>query len=338
MGDRTKEEYFGIMAKKRSRKLWSVKEELLTKSREAMLCAVQIFNNPNIHFKSECFIVLSNIAWTYLLHAYYRENKIEYRYFRQIGRIRRFDKTKKGAHKFWELERCLNEDACPIDKVSKSNLMFLIGLRHEVEHQMTTKIDEYLSARFQACCLNYNTYVKKLFGDNYGIDQHLSFSLQFSTIKEEHANQLRKFTDLPSNISAYINDFDNNLSDEDYNDIKYSYRVLYVPKSVNRKGQADKVIEFIPANSPEAEGLNKEYILVKEREKRKYLPGDVCKKIQENGYPKFNSYQHTMLWKEMDAKNPQKGFGTQVAKTWYWYDNWIQIVEIHCKKNGDKYK
>ena len=162
--------------------------------------------------------------------------------------------------------------------------------------------------------------------------------MQFSTIKEEHANQLREFTDLPSNISAYINDFDNNLSDEEYNDIKYSYRVLYVPKSVNRKGQADKVIEFIPANSPEAEGLNKEYILVKEREKRKYLPGDVCKKMQENGYPKFNSYQHTMLWKEMDAKNPQKGFGTQVAKTWYWYDNWIQIVEIHCRESGDKYK
>src|SRR5690606_31673448 len=141
-----------------------------------------------------------------------------------------------------ELERCLDEDQCPVDHVSKSNLKFLIGLRHEVEHQMTTKIDEYLSARFQACCLNYNTYIKQLFGNEYSIDQHLSFSLQFSTIKEDHAEQLRKFTDLPANISAYINDFDDNLSDEDFNDIKYSYRVLYVPKSANRKGQADKVI------------------------------------------------------------------------------------------------
>lgn len=112
-----------------------------------------------------------------------------------------------------------------------------------------TKIDEYLSARFQACCLNYNTYVKKLFGDNYGIIIPIFFFAILYYKKEEHANQLRKFTDLPSNISAYINDFDNNISDEDYNDIKYSYRVLYVPKSVNRKGQADKVIEFIPTNS-----------------------------------------------------------------------------------------
>lgn len=216
--------------------------------------------------------------------------------------------------------------------------MFLIGLRHEVEHQMTTRIDEYLSARFQACCLNYNKYIKNLFGDGYAIDQYQSFSLQFSTVQEEHANQLREFTDLPENISAYINDFDGTMSEKDYNDMRFSYRVLYVPKSVNRKGQADKVIEFIPANSPEAEGLNKEYVLVKEREKRKYLPGDICRIMQDKGYTKFNIYQHTTLWKLMDAKNPQKGFGTQVAKIWYWYDNWIQIVESHCKNSGDKYK
>jgi hypothetical protein len=326
------------MPAKRNRKLWSYKEELLIKSREAMLSAVQIFNNPSIHFKSETFIVLSNIAWMYLLHAYYREHDIEYRYFKKTGQNRKFDKTKKGAYKYWELERCLDEDGCPIDPISKSNLKFLIGLRHEVEHQMTTKIDEYLSARFQACCLNYNTYIKKLFGAEYSIDQHLSFSLQFSTIKEDHAEQLRKFTDLPANISAFINDFDESLSDEDFNDIKYSYRVLYVPKSANRKGQADKVIEFIPANSPEAQGLNKEYVLVKEREKKKYLPGDIYGAMQQKGYKKFNAHQHTLLWKQQDAKNPQKALGTQVAKTWYWYDNWLQEVERHCKENGNKYK
>ncbi len=60
---------------KRVRKIWSVKEELLTKSQEAMLSAVQIFNNPNILFKSENFIILANISWMYLLHAFYREKK-----------------------------------------------------------------------------------------------------------------------------------------------------------------------------------------------------------------------------------------------------------------------
>lgn len=81
---------------KRKRKLWSVKNELLTKSREAMLCSVQIFNNPNVMFKSESFIVLSTIAWTYLLHAYFREMKVDYRYYDQRPKTKRY-------HKGWEL-------------------------------------------------------------------------------------------------------------------------------------------------------------------------------------------------------------------------------------------
>ena len=322
---------------KRNRKIGSIKTELLTKSREAMLTAVQIFNNPNIQFKSESYIVLANIAWTYLLHAYFRSKKIEYRYFEQHGQRKKFDKTKRGAYKYWELERCLNDDSCPIDNVAKTNLKFLIGLRHEIEHQMTTRIDNYLSARFQACCLNYNDSIKTLFDEKLGIDKHLSFSLQFSSIKEEHANQLKEFTDLPKNISSYINGFDADIPDEEYNDMRYSYRVLYIPKSVNHKGQADKVIEFLPANSPEAEKLNKEYVLIKEKEKTKYLPSKIIEIMQGEGYSKFKQYQHTQLWKSMDAKNKAKGFGVQVAKTWYWYDTWLNEVRKHCQKNAVKY-
>lgn len=322
---------------KRNRKIGSVKTELLTKSREAMLTAVQIFNNPNMQFKSESYIVLSNIAWTYLLHAYYREKKIEYRYFEQQGKRKKFNKTKRDAYKYWELERCLNDDNCPIDNVAKSNLKFLIGLRHEIEHQMTTRIDNYLSARFQACCLNYNECIKTLFNEKLGIDKHLSFSLQFSSIKEEHVNQLKEFTDLPKNISSYINGFDSSIPDEEYNDMRYSYRVLYIPKSVNHKGQADKVIEFLPANSPEAEKLNKEYVLIKEKEKPKFLPSKIVQLMQEDGYTEFKQHQHTQLWKKLEAKNKGKGLGVQVAKTWYWYDSWLTDVKKHCEENAAKY-
>ena len=70
------------MAVKRHRSVGSIKNELLQKSREAMLSAVQIYNNPSIQFKSETYIVLSIIAWTYLLHAYYRKEKIDYSYYK----------------------------------------------------------------------------------------------------------------------------------------------------------------------------------------------------------------------------------------------------------------
>lgn len=50
------------MSKKRNRRIGSIKNELLCKSREAALAAVQIFNNPNISFKTETYIVLMIIA------------------------------------------------------------------------------------------------------------------------------------------------------------------------------------------------------------------------------------------------------------------------------------
>ena len=322
----------------RSRKIGSIKNELIHKSKESMLSAVQIFNNPNMQFKSESFIVLAIIAWTYLLHAYYRSNRIEYRYFELNGKRKRFYCTTCGAHKYWELEKCLSSSDSPIkDKAIISNLKFLIGLRHEIEHQMTTKIDNFLSARFQACCLNYNHYLKELFPKQEGIERYISMSLQLSSLSEKQFDQLKDNKELPQNISTYIQEFDRELPDSIFEDRGFSYRVFFVPKTVNRKGQADAVIEYIPADSEMAKGVNKEYVFIKEREKSKYSPSNVCEKMQEEGYKKFKIYQHTQLWKDEKAKDKSKGFGVLVVRTWYWYESWIEFVRKHCEENKNNY-
>ncbi len=82
------------MAKK-TRRVASLKRELIEKSREAALNAIRTYNDPQVTFKSESFIVLMVIAWTYLLHAYYRGKGIEYRYFTQKGKRRFFDKSNR---------------------------------------------------------------------------------------------------------------------------------------------------------------------------------------------------------------------------------------------------
>lgn len=326
------------MAERRTRRIGAVKSELVKKSREAALAAVQIFNNPNITFKAESYVVLMVIAWTYLLHAYYRSKGTEYRFFEQVGKRKRFDKTKNGAFKYWELERCLNSDDSPIDKDTGNNLRFLIGLRNEIEHQMTTRIDDLLSARFQACGLNYNEYVKKLFGDDHGIDKHLSFSLQFSTIGAEQKDILAEHPDLPENIQSYILDFDHALSDTEFGSQRYAYRILFVPKTANRKGQADKVIEFVKSGTPLAEMVNAEYAVIKETEKKKYLPSQIVEQMQAEGFRSFNMHHHTLLWKKLDAKNPEKGFGCMVAdKNWHYYESWLEQVRAHCHKHRKDY-
>lgn len=319
---------------KRVRRVFSVKEELLKKSREAALAAVQIFNNPNVTFKSETYVVLMVIAWTYLLHATYRGRNIDYRYFTQGPKRKHFDRTKKGAFKHWELERCLVEKQCPLERKVIQNLKFLIGLRHEIEHQMTTRIDDLLSARFQACCINYHEAVVSLFGESYGIAKHLAVSLQFSSLGREQVDSLQQHKGLPAHIKSYIAGFDGALTPEDFGSPKFAYRVIFVPKTANHPNQADQAITFVKADSEIAKTVNAQYTVIKETERPKWLPSQIVSKMRANGFIRFGMQHHTDLWKAGDAKSPAKNFGVQVAKTWYWYDSWVEEVRKHCH-SGD---
>jgi hypothetical protein len=321
------------------RRIGSIKDELISKSKEAALSAVKIFNDPLIKFKSETFIVLMIIAWTYLLHAYFRSKRIEYRYFQQHGKRRFFDRTKKGAYKYWELERCLNDKMSPIDKNSANNLRFLIGLRHEIEHQMTLSLDGYLSGRYQACILNYNQYIKKLFGEKNSLDEHLSYALQFLELSEEQFQNKKIQAEIPKRLKAYIIEFDGALDHDEYNSPNFSYRLLFKKRLVNRPGQADKVVEFIDPKSDLAKAIDKEYWVKKEVEKKKYRPSGIVAAVQNAGFPNFRiNPDHLEMWKSEDAKNPSKGYGVEVAGCWYWYEIWLKRCLELCARAGDKYK
>ena len=173
------------------RSLYSEKRDLVLKAREAMLSAVHIFNNPLITFKTESFIVLSVIARTYLLHAHYRSQRTEYRYFAKKGARKRFDRNSDGSYRYWELRRCIVSDKYPLDKDTKNNLEFLIGLRNQIEHKKASGLDSYLSARYQACALNFNQYLKKLHGERYGLDESLALSLQFAELDQSQAKLIK---------------------------------------------------------------------------------------------------------------------------------------------------
>ena len=292
-----------------------------------------------MQFKSEAFIVLMVIAWTYMLHAYFRAKKTEYRYFHQGPKNRKFDRTKRGAFKYWELERCLNEPSCPLDRDTANNLRFLIGLRNEIEHQMTLALDDYLSGRYQACALNFNDYLKQLFGEKYGLDRNLSYSLQFIELQEAQFTSPKSSTNVPKRILGYINEFDATLNHEEYNSPRFSYRLLFKKKLVNRPGQADRVVEFIDPSSELAKNIDKEYWVKKEVERPKFRPKDVVAEVKKAGFPGFRMFPyHVDFWKQEDAKDPAKGYGINVQGSWYWYENWVKRCVELCEAEGDRFR
>jgi len=311
---------------------------LIEKSREAALSATRVFNDPMTRFKSESYIVLVVVAWTYLLHAYYRLKNVEYRYFQQRGRRRAFDRTKRGAFKYWELERCLNDGSSPIDKDAANNLRFLIGLRHEIEHQMTLELDNYLSARYQARALNYNAYLKKLFGKGEGIEEQLTYSIQFMQLADEQVSGPLPAAEIPPRLLAYIAEFDAVLKHEEYNSPRYAYRLLFHKKLVNRAGQADRVIEFIDPNSEAAKAIDKEFWVKKEVEKPKFLAKDVVAEVQKAGFKAFRTQpEHVAMWKSEDAKREGSIYGVMIQGVWYWYQSWIDRCIELCRGAGDLY-
>jgi len=142
----------------------------------------------------------------------------------------------------------------------------------------------------------------------------------------------------PDRLEQLLGGFDGALSVDDFTSPKFTYRVIFVPKTVNHPGQADQIVKFVEADSAVAQQVDATYAVVKEPEKPKRLPSELVRKMKAEGSPRFGMPQHTELWKSRDAKNPAKGFGVASGKTWSWYDPWFEEVRKHCRENKELFQ
>lgn len=311
-------------------------DELLIKAREAMIAAVHTFNSAGLTFRAELFIVTAVIAWTYLLHAWFKREGIDYRHTKNQNGQKVVVKTPSGADKFWELGQCLKHPRCPVEQGAKDNLAFLLELRHEIEHRSTNRIDDAVSAKLQACCINFNDAIKQLFGAQYALERRLPIALQFVTFSPDQRAILKKTWGLPRNVEAMIDGFEGRLTPEQQADPRYAFRVFMVGRTANRAPSADLAVEIVPPGSEVAEKFN---IALKEVEKKKYLPSEIVNQMKAEGWNRFTMDSHTKLWKKLDAKNPTKGYGAiAVGKTWCWYDTWLNRVREECEQNPQLYR
>ena len=189
-------------------------DELLIKAREAMISAVHTFNSAGLTFRAELFIVTAIIAWTYLLHAWFKREGIDYRHTKNQNGEKVVIKTPNGAEKFWELSQCLKHARCPVEQGAKDNLTFLLNLRHEIEHRSTNRIDDAVSAKLQACCINFNDAIKSLFGAQYALERRLPIALQFVTFSPDQRALLKKASTLPRHVETMMDAFERQLTPE----------------------------------------------------------------------------------------------------------------------------
>ena len=308
-------------------------DELIVKAREAMIAAVHNFNSAGLCFRSEVFITTAMIAWTYLCHAWFKREGIDYRH-RKSGTVA---KLPSGAEKFWELGKCIKQQELPLTTGVRQNLELLLEIRHEIEHRSTDRIDDALGPLLQACCVNFNDAIRNWFGEQFGLERRLPIALQFVTFDAAQTAGLKASPNLPEAIAATMDAFHSKMSEDELKDPAFVYRVAFVPIVGSKASKSDLAVKFIKPDSDMAKEVNS--VLLKETDKKRHTATQVVELMQAEGWPRFNMSRHTSLWKELDAKNPDKGFGKQgdYQNTWVWFDSWVARVRAHCQENSGSY-
>lgn len=307
-------------------------DELLLKAREAMIAAVNTFNSLGLMFRSELFIVTAIIAWTYFMHAWFKRQGIDYRY-KKKGAVQT---TKSGAELYWELGFCLRHAKCPLPAGTVKNLELLLAIRHEIEHKSTDRIDDALSSKLQACCINFNDALKQEFGRQHALERRLPIALQFVTFDADQRGELKKGKSLPSHVEATMNTFLNGMKPEEQADPRFTFRVAFMPK-VGKPSAADVAYTFVKEGSEEAKEIA--HVLLKEVDKPRFTSTGVTQLMHKEGYTRFTLHAHTLLWQSLNAKK-EAGYGTvgPYKGTWVWFEPWITRVRAHCQEHADDYR
>lgn len=267
-----------------------IEDERLFRSREAMICAVDLFNSSTLVFKFDAFPVLSQIAWTYLLHEYYQRKGIS---------------TIQEDGNSLLLSQILKRDDCPLEDDVRKNLEAVKFLRDSVEHTLLSSIARSYWPLFQSNCLNYDTVIRKLFGEQLGLQANLAVALQFSQMSVDQLANLQKY-DLTPSIEAIDAAIAEQVGITGEEGPSYQFKVSY---HFEKATKGDSHIVF-NKNNPNTKNLKN--VLTQKvvgDELWPHKPDAVTKIVSNTTGQTFNLHHHQLAWKKYGAR-PRNGSKT----------------------------
>ncbi|PKP91064.1 MAG: hypothetical protein CVT75_09990 [Alphaproteobacteria bacterium HGW-Alphaproteobacteria-14] len=285
------------------------------KAVEIFKTAVLVYNNNTLSTRSETFIVLSIIAWTYLLHARLTEQGVTPAFKNADGSPVMID----GQEKLWELGYCIERPQSGLSAGEKANLRYLIAIRNAIEHRSAEDVNDALQGKIQANALNFLRFVKDNFGSKYDFSHDLAFAIQFQALTLQSPNALKGAVPVAKAVAAVNTLIEGPMSQAEFDDPAYSFRVYVVPKVTNNAKKADQAVIYSPI------GSNVE-VAIKHVERPKYRMKEAIKKLQDDDGVAVTPYQFTQAWKLNDLKDPAKGLAVRLGGQWFWYQEGIDRI------------
>ena len=285
------------------------------KAVEIFKTAVLVYNNNTLSTRSETFIVLSIIAWTYLLHARLTEQGVTPAFKNADGSPVMID----GQEKLWELGYCIERPQSGLSAGEKANLRYLIAIRNAIEHRSAEEVNDALQGKIQANALNFLRFAKDNFGSKYDFSQDLAFAIQLQALTLQSPNALKGAVPVAKAVAAVNALIEGPMSQAEFDDPAYSFRVYVVPKVTNNAKKADQAVIYSPI------GSNVE-VAIKHVERPKYRMTEAIKKLQDDEGVAVTPYQFTQAWKLNDLKDPAKGLAVLLGGQWFWYREGIDRI------------
>lgn len=287
----------------------------IRKAVEIFKTAVLVYNNNTLSTRSETFIVLSIIAWTYLLHARLIAQGVTPTFKSADGSPVMID----GQEKLWELGYCIERPQSGLSAGEKANLKYLIAIRNAIEHRSAEDVNDALQAKIQANALNFLRFAKDNFGSKYDFSHDLAFAIQLQALTLQSANALKGAVPVAKTVAAVNALIEGPMSQAEFDDPAYSFRVYVVPKVTNNAKKADQAVIYSPV------GSNVE-VAIKHVERPKYRMTEAIKKLLDDDGVAVTNYQFTQAWKLNDLKDPAKGLAVLLGGQWFWYQEGIDRI------------
>ncbi|TMM50090.1 DUF3644 domain-containing protein [Qipengyuania marisflavi] len=278
--------------------------------------AVAIFNNNTLLARSQIFVVLMVVAWTYLAHARLRKEDIDPVYKNDAGDPVMID----GKPKHWELSYCITRPELALTEGEKNNLRFITLLRNEIEHRATEDINSEVQSKLQANALNFVRFARKSFGRRFDLSRDFSFAIQLQALNSKQNSILKASKGLSKSVAVVNALVEKEMSSSQFNDPEYAFRVYVVPNVVNNEKKADQAVIFSPVGSSVE-------MAIKQVEKPKYRMKEVVKLLQDDGVANANPQSCINAWQQNDLKNPGKGFAIELGGQWFWYPEGVDAIK-----------
>lgn len=138
-------------------KTYKLSKNLVEKSKNAFMLALELYNKPTIGYRAESFSILFANAWELLLKAYiYKAEK-----GKRLSIFRKKHKNKRRES--ISIDDCLNRVFENANDPIKRNITYISDIRNEASHLIVKELDPYFSRVFQAGVINYIKFLNKWF-------------------------------------------------------------------------------------------------------------------------------------------------------------------------------